>query len=905
MVKYSKKYFAGGIMPITTNDLMQINEMIHYNLSSILKKISPRIHLKYFCINHDQQGGVSKIFRVKKTVSVNLDRRIRCLHDKLKTIEQALDELNLPHDVLTDNHDFNNRVYRLYSGTNTEELTISESEAVKIKYNSAQPVLELNTAATTSLQVGQLIYYGKTFDVKVGKETGTITCLIGIRNVETDAIRLYYDKPELSFLRMVLDYYFMDFYSPGSGGALLFLNASNQLDRKYKEDTTQFLRRMIRLFFGKAQLLLQSDSLSSWGEQIENQIRNEYYVNTFLEKIDEISTKTYESASPFGSILFFNENVLEHKNGMIKYAVKFSKDDRIDLEDAKRIRKLLELTSEEKHLYLIGDHRSIYGLGEIRWNDLKDTLCFRVDFKGLSKYNLVFTDVMVREGREGRLLDGGDRKVYRIDRDHIITDHRLVSVAFKNPRLGEEGYAPDRVTKIVMSQFWEGDDSGIEAAANATKLEQIVRKAREQKHGTMVVISDSHTAQDEVIKLKKQSTLIEPMEVNPDYIKYLTAIDGAIYFDNTGECHAIGVILDGIAQEGQGDASRGARFNSAHRYLAKLNHLGKKCVIVIISEDGMVDIIPDIENEGKVFVLVQEMIDLLGEEHEHLEALFSAKEEELCRYAQADYDLLYGIGLALHNKKMYSKAATYFKQSFEVGGKEWPSGWYSYRAICHGQLETEEDYMISYQMHEKALEIVDKPNHKHYRNLGNSAYRLGKMYVGTKKRDSASYYMSIGITNFELAIDLVEDKNVELLSSLYNWIGLIYDQLRKTNGKKDRANFLEKEIEAYTKAIDMQKEANFYWNRALSHQILDMQEEAVKDLIDAQLLKPQKEYLDQIEKTLNNHPEIVPSATTFYAERRTPKRPNTEIEALLERVEGDIKSAATNEVESAIATSAE
>ncbi|TKH51450.1 hypothetical protein FC698_02190 [Bacillus cereus] len=65
--------------------------------------------------------------------------------------------------------------------------------------------------------------------------------------------------------------------------------------------------------------------------------------------------------------------------------------------------------------------------------------------------------------------------------------------------------------------------------------------AREQKHGTMVVITDYDTAVSELKTLKKQSLLIEATKITPEYIQFLTSIDGPIYFDTNGKCHAIGV----------------------------------------------------------------------------------------------------------------------------------------------------------------------------------------------------------------------------------------------------------------------------------------------------------------------------------------------------------------------------
>ena len=50
------------------------------------------------------------------------------------------------------------------------------------------------------------------------------------------------------------------------------------------------------------------------------------------------------------------------------------------------------------------------------------------------------------------------------------------------------------------------------------------------------------------------------------------------------------IILDGISSE-KGTSERGARYNSAIRYVEKNK---KKCIAIMISEDGMVDLYPDL-----------------------------------------------------------------------------------------------------------------------------------------------------------------------------------------------------------------------------------------------------------------------------------------------------------------------
>jgi DNA integrity scanning protein DisA with diadenylate cyclase activity len=75
--------------------------------------------------------------------------------------------------------------------------------------------------------------------------------------------------------------------------------------------------------------------------------------------------------------------------------------------------------------------------------------------------------------------------------------------------------------------------------------------------------------------------------LNPQIIKKVTAIDGAILIEPSTICHAIGVILDGLASD-KGTLSRGARYNSAIRYVESSKN---PCLVIVVSQDGMKDLV--------------------------------------------------------------------------------------------------------------------------------------------------------------------------------------------------------------------------------------------------------------------------------------------------------------------------
>ena len=128
-------------------------------------------------------------------------------------------------------------------------------------------------------------------------------------------------------------------------------------------------------------------------------------------------------------------------------------------------------------------------------------------------------------------------------------------VEFGTPKLPKQQLQPERFDDICSRIFGEYDRKPLWNLAEA---------AQHAEHGTMLVISAQ--ADLEATRLGRQATPIEPTLADR-FIKQVTGIDGAVLVDPFGRCHAIGVILDGTAAT-EGDRSRGARYNSAVKYLA-------------------------------------------------------------------------------------------------------------------------------------------------------------------------------------------------------------------------------------------------------------------------------------------------------------------------------------------------
>lgn len=119
----------------------------------------------------------------------------------------------------------------------------------------------------------------------------------------------------------------------------------------------------------------------------------------------------------------------------------------------------------------------------------------------------------------------------------------------------------------------------------AESLLAVVRTATTLGHGCQIVISA--VAEMEATRLAPQATVIEPTEMTEELTEKLCSVDGAVLLDTSNKCHAFGLILDGVVST-KGDKNRGSRYNSAVRYADGRSD----CLIVVISDDGMIDVVP-------------------------------------------------------------------------------------------------------------------------------------------------------------------------------------------------------------------------------------------------------------------------------------------------------------------------
>lgn len=786
-----------------------LNKEVYNQLNEILKKLDKRWNLKLYSIVLDDKENCKDIVRIKRTLPTNNHSASETSQDHLNEMKFVFNELGLDVNfedtkIMDEFIEYCNKKHFFRKNDNYENYSIES----RVDEELSNPENNKKNSAYSSEENSRVLYVNN-FNFKIDNlEKGTIYYVVEIRNVDLETINVFYNTPVLSFLRMILDYYFIDYFVLNED-LTLKIEGKYKTNKKYNEDSIQFNRRITRLFFGKLEEILQEKSEYKEIEPIFNNfLSNQYYINGMLEKIDDISNHTYERSNPFGSIIFLNTKMLKEKDSLFEYTIKFKANDLVALNDAKLIRKLLELTKYDKNLYLISDHEKIYGLGKINWGHFNDTLMFRIDFKGLSKYNINLITIKEKESSKGELITEKGKTVCKISKYCEVNDTTLLNLSFRTPVITGDGYNSEKFKRLLKSEFVNEmlkiDEEVIEY------LEQVVMNARKQKHGTMVVITDEETADLELKTLRKQSILVESTKINPDNIKYLTSIDGAIYFDTKGKCHAIGVILDGIAKEDIGDASRGARYNSAYRYLEKIRELDKKCVIVIISEDGIVNLIPDPYNEEVIYALLQQMIDLINENNGQVVPEIIKLESILLKDKNIDYHLYFKVAEVYRSKDNYKKAIEYYENGMNVIGNN----------------------------------TVFVENYRYLSNLY-FLYARDKKMAETKKQKI--YYYEKARDIYE--IYMIEANVNELNRDDYNRSAIVYEALGVYEVSKEKQNsFYLKALDNYSKALELSKKYSeiIYSNRAGVLNRLGMMKEVLDDLINAALISSDVKFINPI-----------------------------------------------------------
>ena len=248
---------------------------------------------------------------------------------------------------------------------------------------------------------------------------------------------------------------------------------------------------------------------------------NEWNAHGAFDTFNEISSLTYERKVGSGKLLLVRRH---HEN--IRELISFL--DPIDLTDYRSVRKLLQLTT--RHTSLLSDGATIFGIGEqVGEYDYRKEDLYTIEFVGQFKWQLLHQEV------------------------------NLLRVEYGRPMILDDDAKISQFTETFKRVFRNATTKQISTAR------EIARSATKLKQGTIIVLSDD--AEAEANRFANHSSGIVPRQLDSDFMDMASRIDGAILADKDGICFAIGVILDGVAND-KGRKDRGARYNSSIRYVS-------------------------------------------------------------------------------------------------------------------------------------------------------------------------------------------------------------------------------------------------------------------------------------------------------------------------------------------------
>jgi hypothetical protein len=298
-----------------------------------------------------------------------------------------------------------------------------------------------------------------------------------------------------------------------------------------------------------------------------------------FDSFEALASTAYEGRAGSGTVILAADGH-PHVDVAIRLRAPISVRERL------QFRKLLELTDEQ--LGLLIDGTTIYGLGAM-----------------------------------SEQYDGATEDLFRfsvVEQGVWTLSHRgapLLRVANGHPQLPRPRMSPSLFVDSMRRVFAAVDDDDIAA------IWRLAQTAVSQGKGTMLVVTTA--AAQEAQRLAPQALAIEPQPIGSRMLRSLTKIDGAVLLTPDGTCHAVGVILDGVAT-GVGDPGRGARYNSAVRYTAASS---APCLIVIVSDDGLIDVHPELAPRIRPEDVEQALFDLEtigGAEDVDLESFYAARE---------------------------------------------------------------------------------------------------------------------------------------------------------------------------------------------------------------------------------------------------------------------------------------
>ncbi len=262
-----------------------------------------------------------------------------------------------------------------------------------------------------------------------------------------------------------------------------------------------------------------------------------------FDRFNMISSLMYEGARGTGRLLLTNPD-----SGSVDMTLTFA--EAVPFREPRWARKALEMASGETSL--IADCEKIFGLGQLApgvdpWTT-QDV--FQIEFIDHYHWRLSCGEEVMLISRYG------------------------------TPSLPQEPFPTERLADTYQRLFPHARPSDL------ARFMELFRVALRADHGSTLVTAQD--AEEEAQRLQRQGAPVAPTRLTPELFRQVSSIDGAILVDPRGDCHAVGVILDGGARP-ECTPARGSRYNSAIRYVYSCD---TPRLAVVVSDDRTVDVVP-------------------------------------------------------------------------------------------------------------------------------------------------------------------------------------------------------------------------------------------------------------------------------------------------------------------------
>lgn len=271
-------------------------------------------------------------------------------------------------------------------------------------------------------------------------------------------------------------------------------------------------------------------------------IERRYISANLFDTFNLVSSLMYEGVEGIGHLI-----LIDPENEAVDFHIQFA--DPVPFRESRWVRKVLQMSSSG--FGIIADSQRIYGLGQLKDShdpDMQDA------------FIISFLDHYHWELRCGQ--------------------HVLLRSRYAVPALPQEPFDKSAFLANYARLFPQS------SSENGLHLWHLLHGQIRLDHGSMIVVAEDAAIEAE--RLSKQGTKILPVQFSEELLRSVSGIDGTILLDPQGVCHAIGVILDGEAND-ECTPSRGSRFNSGVRYVCSAT---RRRLAIVVSDDHTVDLIP-------------------------------------------------------------------------------------------------------------------------------------------------------------------------------------------------------------------------------------------------------------------------------------------------------------------------